>query len=48
MKKETIADIFSLVGLLALGVGFYLYSSLGLALIVVGGILVVVGMKGYL
>jgi hypothetical protein len=48
MSKETIADILGLLGLLLLGMGFYLYSSLGLALIVVGGILVAIGVKGAL
>lgn len=48
MKQGTMADTVALIGLLLLGAGFYLYSSMGLALIVVGGILVAVGLKSAL
>lgn len=39
MTRSTLLDVVGLIGLVKVGVGFYLYGSLGLALIVVGSII---------
>lgn len=44
MKIE-ISDIFLLLGLIFLGVGLYLRFDLGISLSVVGGVVLVIGLK---